>query len=222
MCANMCHVSGFTTIQNYTTLKPPHIGRNQKILFYYHTKLHYSQTTVCAIFDRFIVLLPYKITLLSNLSHFPLLQCSSFYYHTKLHYSQTFTSSSVSSLSFYYHTKLHYSQTISGVDDGEEEVLLPYKITLLSNFFVANSLIFPVLLPYKITLLSNFICFIHFSKIGFTTIQNYTTLKLLRAGASSIFRFTTIQNYTTLKPDFIKYSTVYSFTTIQNYTTLKL
>ena len=36
-------------------------------LFYYHMKLHYSQTNGCIIIIRIMVLLPYEITLLSNM-----------------------------------------------------------------------------------------------------------------------------------------------------------
>ena len=37
-------------------------------------------------------------------------------------------------------------------------VLVPYKITLLSNWLVAAALDMQVLVPYKITLLSNRFC----------------------------------------------------------------
>ena len=37
-------------------------------------------------------------------------------------------------------------------------VLVPYKITLLSNFPEYNIALQKVLVPYKITLLSNYIC----------------------------------------------------------------
>ncbi len=56
---------------------------------------------------------------------------------------------------FYYPIKLHYSQTLVDKLNFFICVLLPYKITLLSN---GSELIMPfvkVLLPYKITLLSN-------------------------------------------------------------------
>ena len=59
----------FTTIQNYTTLKLFFFFHKFYSPFYYHTKLHYSQTiNNRLIFDIW------------------------FYYHTKLHYSQTILS----------------------------------------------------------------------------------------------------------------------------------
>ena len=58
--------------------------------FYYHIKLHYSQTGV----QRKTV-------------------CTKFYYPIKLHYSQTNEVGSALLILFYYPIKLHYSQTQS-------------------------------------------------------------------------------------------------------------
>ena len=57
-----------------------------------------------------LVLLPYKITLLSNPAS-SLTALNLFYYLIKLHYSQTLYSAFCSSVRFYYLIKLHYSQT---------------------------------------------------------------------------------------------------------------
>ena len=51
--------------------------------------------------------------------------------------------------------KLHYSQTYYNLFALFVMVLLPYEITLLSNFSWFNTVILEVLLPYEITLLSN-------------------------------------------------------------------
>ena len=51
--------------------------------------------------------------------------------------------------------KLHYSQTARNGLSFELIVLLPYEITLLSNYPVLLADISGVLLPYEITLLSN-------------------------------------------------------------------
>ena len=56
---------------------------------------------------------------------------------------------------FYYPIKLHYSQTSRSDWSNAFAVLLPYKITLLSNRMVNVEDNKKVLLPYKITLLSN-------------------------------------------------------------------
>ena len=78
--------------------------------FYYHMKLHYSQT-MPALYgsDRL------------------------FYYHMELHYSQTITQTGTAGSVFYYHMKLHYSQTCQVVLLIYFLVLLSYEITLLSN-----------------------------------------------------------------------------------------
>ena len=58
-------------------------------------------------------------------------------------------------LRFYYHMKLHYSQTNFTLRICYFIVLLPYEITLLSNFDMPTYWEHLVLLPYEITLLSN-------------------------------------------------------------------
>ena len=78
------------------------------------------------------VLLPYKITLLSNNVLIGDIMLK-FYYPIKLHYSQTMTEITEIFQRFYYPIKLHYSQTIVVCCSPSSCVLLPYKITLLSN-----------------------------------------------------------------------------------------
>ena len=80
------------------------------MVFYYHMKLHYSQTT-----DDIVI------------------EDTLFYYHMKLHYSQTLLKLVHMILVFYYHMKLHYSQTTAPEAVLPLIVLLPYEITLLSN-----------------------------------------------------------------------------------------
>ena len=79
-------------------------------MFYYHMKLHYSQTTIA-----------------------DYMGIPTFYYHMKLHYSQTVVGNGITLGLFYYHMKLHYSQTPARPPKGWRSVLLPYEITLLSN-----------------------------------------------------------------------------------------
>ena len=54
----------------------------------------------------------------------------------KLHYSQTALAADGSNLTFYYLMKLHYSQTIIGIIIAMTIVLLPYEITLFSNYLI--------------------------------------------------------------------------------------
>ena len=63
------------------------------------------------------VLLPYKITLLSN-SAANGLKRGRFYYPIKLHYSQTFHTATWAGTQFYYPIKLHYSQTVPSLRGG--------------------------------------------------------------------------------------------------------
>ena len=101
------------------------------------------------------------------------------------------------------------------------EVLLPYKITLLSNGRGCFACCRYVLLPYKITLLSNYQWFVEDSQqvllpYKITLLSNYSRLETQPSDS-----FTTIQNYTTLKRDIVFKDKPTGFTTIQNYTTLK-
>ena len=73
----------------------------------------------------------------------------------KLHYSQTKSEAESKSSWFYYLMKLHYSQTTCLIMLFKASVLLPYEITLFSNFLDAHIKIIIVLLPYEITLFSN-------------------------------------------------------------------
>ena len=51
--------------------------------------------------------------------------------------------------------KLHYSQTWPNAVDKAVLVLLPYEITLFSNYLILYKHCNAVLLPYEITLFSN-------------------------------------------------------------------
>ena len=74
-----------------------------------------------------MVLLPYKITLLSNRVAVNLAYVK-FYYPIKLHYSQTDYKEYVSEILFYYPIKLHYSQTVPA--EFPYTYLFYYPITL--------------------------------------------------------------------------------------------
>ena len=79
------------------------------------------------------------------------------------------------------HVLLPYEITLLSnflcIDNCPARVLLPYEITLLSNLFGTPAAVWLVLLPYEITLLSNLCCFYIGRFQGFTTLWNYTTLK---------------------------------------------
>ena len=102
----------------------------------------------------------------------------------KLHYSQANNATISRMIKFYYHMKLHYYQTMLVRSMSPKRALLPYEITLLSNWRY-----------------SFFEC-----SFRFITIWNYTTLK--RAyGLANIYKgFITIWNYTTLKPQFLSHA----------------
>ena len=70
--------------------------------------------------------------------------------------------------------KLHYSQTINCSLSFTSSVLIPYEITLLSNFKVLSFKIVAVLIPYEITLLSN--CVFYFSRLAYVLIPYEITL----------------------------------------------
>ena len=95
--------------------------------------------------------------------------------------------------------KLHYSQTRMQGMTPEQLVLLPYEITLLSNFSLTDNE----------------------ALYRFTTLWNYTTLKLGLLSRRIAICFTTLWNYTTLKLGINEIAEVYGFTTLWNYTTLK-
>ena len=176
-----------------TDLITPSVG----FLFYYHMELHYSQTFITTSLNLF-----------------------AFYYHMELHYSQTrllcfniFTS--FTTIWNYTTLKLcsritHYVKSFTtiwnyttlkliGLFAGIYLVLLPYGITLLSNPYRSGKAYMLVLLPYGITLLSNCLRAVVSSDKSFTTIWNYTTLKLILNPTLALPGFTTIWNYTTLK-----------------------
>ena len=142
----------FTTLWNYTTLKQCSLA----VCCDYGFTTLWNYTTLKQIFNRWRlqrVLLPYEITLLSNI------KCWSFnwfmfYYLMKLHYSQTVFEERRFADCF---TTLWNYTTLKHSDDEDnlQSVLLPYEITLLSNFASPVAAAFIVLLPYEITLLSN-------------------------------------------------------------------
>ena len=78
-----------------------------------------------------------------------------------------------------------------------------------------------VLLPYEITLFSNLSSIMPRIIKSFTTLWNYTILKLVTRLLRESLRFTTLWNYTILKleHDGVQYSE--GFTTLWNYTILK-
>ena len=121
-------------------------------------------------------------------------------------------------------------------------VSVPYEITLLSNVFVMYSQNVWVSVPYEITLLSNenrtyytkeqfqYLMKLHYSQTSaclflrlarFSTLWNYTTLKLAIVVTREDIRFSTLWNYTTLKLDWYFKCNRASFSTLWNYTTLK-
>ena len=71
------------------------------------------------------------------------------------------------------------------------EVLLPYKITLLSNAISLTAIPIAVLLPYEITLLSNL------SLKMLTIIQFYYLMKL-HYSQTTLWKSTAKQRFTTL------------------------
>ena len=159
----------------------------------------------------------------------------------KLHYSQTIWLLKRHIDKFYYLMKLHYSQTPC------RRLLRCHSFTTLWNYTTLKpadmkTRMRAVLLPYEITLLSNirlnssalslfyYLMKLHYSQTRrlrrctlecFTTLWNYTTLKLCYHDFDCGTGFTTLWNYTTLKP--IRNAPLLSagFTTLWNYTTLK-
>ena len=128
--------------------------RQCKPQFYYHMKLHYSQTDINEMTKEIVFYYHMKLHYSQTISRFKLTYYM-FYYHMKLHYSQTIVCIFIRSHQFYYHMKLHYSQTFFTPITIKISVLLPYEITLLSNAEISKALGAVVLLPYEITLLSN-------------------------------------------------------------------
>ena len=58
----------------------------------------------------------------------------------------------------------------SAAEDSADAVLVPYKITLLSNAYMGTSGEVIVLVPYKITLLSNAWLVAHYARSSFSTL----------------------------------------------------
>ncbi len=121
----------FTTLWNHTILKrsePPTNSISSFTTLWNHTILKPTEQTN----TRLTVLLPYEITLFSNLV-FEAIIVSLFYYLMKSHYSQTNHLLIYTRRSFYYLMKSHYSQTDGSNKYATNDVLLPYEITLFSN-----------------------------------------------------------------------------------------
>ena len=99
-------------------------------------------------------------------------------------------------------------------------VSVPYEITLLSNFSALDSdkdeFQYLMKLHHSQTInssISDIICF--------STLWNYTTLKLLFDHSRRGFCFSTLWNYTTLKQSRVNVRFAPCFSTLWNYTTLK-
>ena len=146
-------------------------------LFQYLMKLHYSQTFTQQwdAVDKFQYLMKLHY---SQTKNYPCYLVRAFQYLMKLHYSQTKERIQREICQFQYLMKLHYSQTQLLLSIQTPHVSVPYEITLLSN--------------YKV---------LHYTKDGsFSTLWNYTTLKLINVQNVGINCFSTLWNYTTLKP----------------------
>ena len=100
--------------------------------FYYLIDLHYSQTTAVCDYIHFLVLLPYRFTLFSNL-----------YYNQRKEIKVLLP----------YRFTLFSNQSV--LFSSKIFVLLPYRFTLFSNFRYIVIINFFVLLPYRFTLFSN-------------------------------------------------------------------
>ena len=143
----------FTTLWNYTTLKRMPsviISRPCFTTLWNYTTL---KQAACLTYIK-VVLLPYEITLLSNNRYFHL-----------------------PNPLFYYLMKLHYSQTLG------TSLRAWFSLTTLWNYTTLKQ---AAVRSYRFC--------------GFTTLWNYTTLKLVHSHGARVVRFTTLWNYTTLKP----------------------
>ena len=144
--------AGFTTLWNYTTLKPLVLIIDLRACF--TTLWNYTTLKLGCLRDSCRqVLLPYEITLLSN-------------FDCKENGIET----------FYYLMKLHYSQTVPlhSLWAGGFTTLWNYTTLKLHCRWLRGG---RVLLPYEITLLSNHAEILKAVLLGFTTLWNYTTLK---------------------------------------------
>ena len=142
----------FTTLWNYTILK--HTDANsidRMVLLPYEITLFSNFNS--NIFLKLSVLLPYEITLFSNNVNNSFAK-EKFYYLMKLHYSQT--SLKVSLILSSFTTLWNYTilKLLAPLLE-RTSVLLPYEITLFSNRQRYSRLSIVVLLPYEITLFSN-------------------------------------------------------------------
>ena len=124
-------MTGFTTLQIYTILKPPSqmIYRLIVLLPYRFTLFSNLVFTVCTTFR---VLLPYRFTLFSNI--------------VGIYFSPL---SGFTTLQIYTILK----QRTGLLKDNS--VLLPYRFTLFSNTKQIHYFVAGVLLPYRFTLFSN-------------------------------------------------------------------
>ena len=94
----------------------------------------------------------------------------------KLHYSQTDSNVGVGFVAFYYLMKLHYSQTKEAEKDGKRTFYYLMKLHYSQTRFVwwsrADKFYYLMKLHYSQTFDTYY-----YSKISFTTLWNYTTLK---------------------------------------------
>ena len=116
--------------------------------------------------------------------------------------------------------KLHYSQT-------EEELrpfLFEFQYLMKLHYSQTNCILghlrksFSTLWNYTTLKLYRGSCL---TASGFSTLWNYTTLKLNRQVKKNPQGFSTLWNYTTLKPELLHCRLVPGFSTLWNYTTLK-
>ena len=167
---------GFTTLWNYTTLKPFKLFYQDFIVLLPYEITLLSNDIIAKI-DKRWVLLPYEITLLSNDNR----GSSGIYL-------------------FYYLMKLHYSQTLSAPRTNRRCFTTLWNYTTLKPVAGMIALVrfyYLMKLHYSQTLLIARLLF-----FCFTTLWNYTTLKHEYRLAREIGSFTTLWNYTTLKPSF--------------------
>ena len=143
------------------------------------------------------VLLPYEITLFSNIGY-------------------DFDALNV----FYYLMKLHYSQTTPNLATFLVVVLLPYEITLFSNKGWRDDYTFYVLLPYEITLFSNNIRRYIWQNVFYYLMKlHYSQTNMPNGTAILSFYYLMKLHYS--QTEYNKLVELTSFTTLWNYTILK-
>ena len=136
--------------------------------FYYLIDLHYSQTSTLQKPFNFLVLLPYRFTLFSNITMF-------FCYGSAVLLPYRFT---------LFSNCLYKFPLFSNV-------LLPYRFTLFSNTLCRLYCLYRVLLPYRFTLFSNIcICLNQFTKFYYLIDLHYSQTPALQS--TGLISFTTL------------------------------